>query len=627
MKLCMNPDGLVEFVTETATEKNLLTRLPMLLKVKGKRLAPGLPHILQNIIKRIKKESKTKIWTQSKTIVDWLSDPLELQELPEDFEFFTAPLHHQRIALRYLWTFCGGLLLDPGLGKTKIILDYIALKRFKKSLIVCPVALVGVWLSEVKKHRPDLTIYAMQSTNWEALQVSAEKRRIKWQDEFDRTGEDRARLNLRKAELDIQRLPEKEQEDLACAQAADVIVVNYNKTVIADKFAVPTGANYLLSHFDFDFIALDEALIKSHTTERTKSIMVLGSHIPYRTILSGTLINNTEMDAFSPIRFLDPSLTGMAFGKFDFHYGTKVRMGRRGPLVTVGVTREKREEIKEILESCCLVMRKDEWLQLPPKQFHPVIVPLSEEQKAVYNEIVSTYTFEIDGTLIPVENGLAMMAKLSQISNGFLYYQEKSTDFLAELFGEASEVLGDRETMFFPTNPKLEKLTEMLGDELSGKKFILWYNYQAEYQAITERLESLGVSFLSIRGGSKNTSAIVDEFNQSNCQVLICQSRAVNYGITVLGQHPEDLDDEVELFTDIDTEVYTHVFFSLGYSLEIFLQQQDRSHRIGQRHPVDYYLLLGDCDADLRVYEALQNKVDLRESMLVDFSRRMTPLV
>jgi SNF2 family DNA or RNA helicase len=146
---------------------------------------------------------------------------------------------------------------------------------------------------------------------------------------------------------------------------------------------------------------------------------------------------------------------------------------------------------------------------------------------------------------------------------------------------------------------------------------------------LSQTFKRLGIKFLSIRGGSKTTGEVVRTFNQSDeYQFLICQAKAVNYGITVLGKNPEALEGDIDgLMPEIDTRVYTHIFYSLNYSLEVFLQQQDRSHRIGQTMPVDYYILLSDCYADQAIYNALSTKMEVREATLIDISRRLKELV
>lgn len=637
MQLAFTPDRRnVLFVPETTAEDTILTAFPALYKVRGERFAPAFPSILQNIVTRLKKKIKT-ITTKEKDIVDLLKKEPVLLPIPEAFKYFTTPLRHQELALRFLYSRGGGgLLLDPGLGKTKVVLDYIALMDFDKSLIVCPVALRDVWIDEVKTHRPDKTIHVMGSTNWDGLMVSAKQRAKKWGDlmaaaEPESAEWKKARTNCRTAEREVEKIPALKEADLEAAAAADIIVINYNKATINKDLAahsIATGVDFLTKHFKIDFVALDEALIKSHETARTKDLLKLASVVPYRVIMSGTLINNTALDAFAPIRFLQPALTGMAYGKFDQHYGIKIKPRGKSFSVTIGVSKANMQEIREILESCSIVMRKEDWLDLPAKHFHQVRFELSEIQKAMYSGLVSNYAYALpSGEIVQVDNGLGLLSKVQQIANGFLYYKESSQDPLDILFGAEKED-SPRQTYFFEEQPKLNALGDLMDGPIKGRKFILWYNCSAEHELVTKFLDTRGISHVSVRGGTKNTGAIVRQFNTDpSISVMICQAKAVNYGITVLGRDPEQLENMEEVLPDFSTRVYTHVFYSLNYSLEVFLQQQDRSHRIGQTRDVDYYILLGDCEAETQVYDAMQAKMVIRESVLVDFSKRLKPLV
>lgn len=637
MQLTFTPDRRnVLFVPETTAEDTILTTFPALYKVRGERFAPAFPSILQNIVGRLKKKIKT-VTTKEKDIVDLLKQEPSLLQIPSAFEYFTKPLRHQELALRFLYSRGGGgLLLDPGLGKTKVVLDYIALMGFTKSLIVCPVALRDVWIDEVKTHRPDKTIYVMESTNWDGLMISAKQRAKKWQEYLDKCPEGsdgwkKGRTNLRTAEREIEKIPALKAKDLEAAAAADIIVINYNKATINKDLAahsIATGVDFLTKHFAFNFVALDEALIKSHDTARTKDLLKLASVVPYRVIMSGTLINNTALDAFAPIRFLQPALTGMAYGKFDQHYGIKIKPRGKSFSVTIGVSKANMTEIRQILESCSIVMRKEDWLDLPAKHFHQIRFELSDIQKAMYSGLVSNYAYALpSGEIVQVDNGLGLLSKVQQIANGFLYYKESTQDPLDILFGDERED-SPRQTYFFEDQPKLNALGELMDGPIAGRKYILWYNCQAEHELVTRFLDERGVKHVSVRGGTKNTGAVVRAFNTDpSISVMICQARAVNYGITVLGRDPEQLENMDEVLPEFSTRVFTHVFYSLNYSLEVFLQQQDRSHRIGQTHDVDYYILLGDCEAETQVYEAMQNKMVIRESVLVDFSKRLKPLV
>ena len=160
----------------------------------------------------------------------------------------------------------------------------------------------------------------------------------------------------------------------------------------------------------------------------------------------------------------------------------------------------------------------------------------------------------------------------------------------------------------------------LLSNELIDKKCIIWYNLDSEYTLIEESLRRNNETFLTIRGGEQGIGEKVREFNSNpSIKRLVCQAKSVNYGITVLGKQPEKLDDEqLELFPSVDASVYNQVFYSINFSLEVYLQQQDRIHRLGQKKDCHYYRIFVDNPIEEKVKNAIDNKLDLRREMLVD---------
>ena len=167
MKVQFNHDkSQVVFMHEDAFEYKWLNKYPAFVKDGMYYYVPAKVQILHNIIQRMKL-AKRKL-TLTKDVHDFLQSPFKLKALPEAFKFHTSPMPYQEIALRYLYTVgSGGLLLDPGMGKSKVALDYIALMKFKKVIIVCPKPLLFVWEDEIAVHRPDLTFYTVKTTDWE----------------------------------------------------------------------------------------------------------------------------------------------------------------------------------------------------------------------------------------------------------------------------------------------------------------------------------------------------------------------------------------------------------------------------------------------------------------------------
>src|ERR1022692_89144 len=160
----------VLFIPENNRELKFLGSFPGLLTEGTNFFSPCKHRIVSNLYSRISKHIKLEDIKYTPYIHKIISNGFDLLELPDSFAFHTNPLNHQLQALKFLYTLGScGLLLDPGLGKTKIILDYIFLMGFDKAIIVCPKPLLNVWPEEASKHRPELYegMYVIQSTDWD----------------------------------------------------------------------------------------------------------------------------------------------------------------------------------------------------------------------------------------------------------------------------------------------------------------------------------------------------------------------------------------------------------------------------------------------------------------------------
>lgn len=558
----------VLFHPETMGDLETLGKFPGLEKREGHYWCPQKGPVLRNVYTRLQKFAP-QLQLKLGQGVRELFEVRGLYDLPEAFKFKTTPLKHQLIALRFLHTNQGGgLLLDPGLGKTKVCLDFAFLEGFKKVLVVCPKALMFVWEAETKTHRPELTTHLFETTDLE--QFAEARKKVLW-------------------------------------------VVNYRKACLLKEE---------LEKEKFDAIFVDEGLIKDPTSDQTNTLTDLARDIPVRVVMSGTLVNNTEADLFAPIRFMEPALLGQSFPKFrDTYMNTWMPDKKREHLkVTVGA--KDQELLRAVLRACSLVMRKEEWLDLPPKEFVHVPVKPSTEQVVTYFDLLKNYVAQVGGNFVEVDNPLSMLAKLSQIGNGFLY--DSPSQGLDDLFlttKKPKRSPKDRKTYFFPEQPKIEALKKLYLESLTNKKFVLWYSMEAERVLLEAALKDLGVSFETVAGGEKRVREKVGKFNESELQCLLCQARTLNYGVTLLG----DQDEEVEGFVEyLDLSVHTMVFYSLGYSLEIFLQQQDRIHRIGQKRKCTYYILFCDLPVEHKLVKALEDKQVLRNFVLEDWLHELS---
>lgn len=559
------------FDPENLKERKILEDFPGLLREGLYFFSPNKHHLVYNLYTRIRKKIKDIKYTPLvKSILEIKPD---LSELPDDFIFHTEPLPHQLLALKFAYSLENiGLLLEPGLGKTKVVLDYIFLKKFRLSIIVCPKPLRFVWEHETKKHRPELKTYVIKTTDWEKELFSINSGKF------------------------------------------NVVVVNYDKAVtLLDQ----------LKDLKAEFLGLDEGLIKNHASDRTKALTTLSKGIGSRMIMSGTLVNNSPIDVFSPIRFIEPSLIGSGITRFKSRYAISAKFNKN---VIVGF--KDIPEIKSILQACSIVMTKEEWLKdLPPKTFHNILVQMSDLQREYYQKLSSNYLLQIPekGIEIEVDNPLTLLNKLTQISNGFMYYQDNEDESLRELYGKSEKSkkkAADRKVDIFYEQPKIEALYSLINDKdkLANRRSIIWFNMSAECFILESALKKWGIKFLTIKGGEKDVGGKVELFNSDpTYRFLVCQAKTINYGVTIMGTSEVEKDDDMDdIMPEFDQLVSDEIFYSTNFSLEIFLQQQDRIHRIGQTRECNYWILVTNSSIERKIVDRLEKKLICSKEILVD---------
>jgi SNF2 family DNA or RNA helicase len=498
--------------------------------------------------------------------------------LPEKFSFVTQPYDHQIFGLAHLfYMYRAALFYAPGLGKSKIAIDYIRLLRtvgtFGGALILGPLVTIQNWGNEIDLHSDS-------QLRWTAIVGTPEAKR--------------------------QRIEEARDGQF------DVVLVTYD-----------TAARYVDKLFKlvpYNTVIADEShLIKDWTSKRTKAAYELGQKATRKVIMTGTPTLGSPMDIYGQFKFLADAFVPEGYRAYKDLFCVPHPSNKHA---VIGY--KNLDLLNERTQFVSIRRSKEECLDLPDRA-PPIDVffELSRKQTVIYNQLVEKMGLDLallinalgESRDLPPSFDLphiaVMLNKLSQVSSGFLLTPQTNPTICNEcewvqhcvehtirpytlrckVVQQAPEAL----LTVFDDNPKLEALDELvdsiLGD--SSNKVIVWCKYTAELNLIEERLKQLEAGYVRVDGktGLKIQSR-ADQFNNDPATRIYLAQISTGVGIT------------------LNAANYM-IYYSLDYSLGSYDQSKDRNYRIGQTRKVTIYRLLGKHTIDPSIAALLENKVDI----------------
>jgi len=330
-----------------------------------------------------------------------------------------------------------------------------------------------------------------------------------------------------------------------------------------------------LESMRFHFLICDEAVrLKNHRAKWTKLITKLSLTIPYRVIISGLITPNNLMEIYSPFNILEPNLLGKSFWQFrsryfnpdPFSYMNKSWLPKKNA----------HRDISNLINGMIVRHDKDKCLDLPEKIHTKRVVKMTSGQRKMYNEMKKQFIVSIkDVGAITALTASTHLNKLSQISSGFLYDEDKNTHFLE--------------------SAKMKELRNLFEGELSSQQVIVFCSYKAEMDAFKHFFPNQAY----IHGGMSDLALKdnIERFQKNKCRYLFANMKASKYGLT---------------FTNCSNVIY----YTLNYSLDDLYQSQERVHRIGQTKTCNYIYLLSEKSIDTRIYNAVMKKQSLNDFMM-----------
>lgn len=362
-----------------------------------------------------------------------------------------------------------------------------------------------------------------------------------------------------------------ERKRIIADKTWDVLVINYELLVKYTEEIVAAGVHRLV----FD----ESSALKQYNSQRTKACVLLAAQMEECYCLSGTPAPNGEHEYWAQLRCINPSKVPINYWRFCNQYMMPHKRTINGREVTTGWTliESRRKAFEELLAECSWALRKEDCVDLPERtdEYRTVELTLDELQAYVtMKHALTAATLEgsIDATT------QARFMKLRQLTGGWAYGKERS--------------------VLTTGQSKLGELTNVL-EEIGNHPVVIWAEFTHDINRISG---ALGTACRVIDGSTadEDRRVYLDGFGE-RFQYLICHPRCVGHGITLV-------------------QASYAVYYSIGYSYELYHQSRDRIHRVGQKRACTYIHLIAADTCDMRVLKVLQAKGSAHEAMMAVLS-------
>lgn len=419
----------------------------------------------------------------------------------------------------------GGCLADDmGLGKTVQTLALLQSQKEKgeggTSLLIMPTSLIYNWEMEANKFTPELKILNYTGT-------------------------------LR-------------NKDIARFSKYDVVLTSYGITRLDIE---------ALEKFHFNYIILDESqVIKNPTSNIAKAVLQLKSR--FKLTLTGTPLENTTLDLWSQMTFINPGLLGgQTFFKNEYQLPIEKKADEM-----------KTKKLNSIIKPFILRRLKSQVAtDLPEKIENVYYTNMTTEQEEKYEEAKSFYRHKIldlidkegiNNTRMMILEGLT---KLRQISN--------------------------HPRMIDPTykgdSGKLEDVSHMIENALlEGHKLLIFSQFVKHLDIVRELLKARNVPFAYLDGSSTDRKEQVEKFNKDpHLKIFLISIKAGGLGLNL-------------------TEADYVFILDPWWNPAVEAQAIDRAHRIGQKKKVFTYKFITRNTVEEKILMLQTRKLKLSDSLI-----------
>ena len=370
-----------------------------------------------------------------------------------NLKFKTEPWEHQKSALKYLMKHdTAALYTDMGTGKTKIMIDLIQNKKFKRVLVVAPNKACEVWEQQISIHGIDSLFVVFRLNNMSSAKVSDLLKTI-------------PKCTTTRSQNETY-----------------VFIINYEKV-----WRKGVSNIFMRKTLGIDCVICDEShRIKSPRSQCSMYLSRLGKIVKHRYLVTGTPLAENPIDVYAQYRFLDPEIFGTNFTEFRNEYENvdvdlSTKMGFR--MLDKHEPYKNLDKLREKMYSCAFYIESS--VQLPPQNDIDWYFTMPARSEKLYHEVLKEKVAELNGRYMESSNALTLVLRLQQMTSGYLKVEDFETK-------EKSIVNIDHK--------RREEFLELVEQFPEDEPLVVFAAYTKDLKNIRLMCKQAGVSYSELSG-------------------------------------------------------------------------------------------------------------------------------
>lgn len=322
----------------------------------------------------------------------------------------------------------------------------------------------------------------------------------------------------------------------------------------------------------FDMVVIDElSSFKNAKSNRFRALRKVRPLVNRIVGLTGTPAPNSLIDLWSQIYLLD---MGERLGKTFSGY--RDRYFNYDPYrFQTTLKPESENNIYNKIDDICISMKAKDHLQLPERIHNVIELELSPKERTLYKELEKERVLEFSDGDIVAQTAATLSGKLLQLSSGAAYNE----------FGEVQYI----------HDVKLDALEDII-EEANGKPVLVFYHFKHDIDRIKKRFKQAEEI-----GGPES----IERWNNGKIPILLAHPASAGHGL--------NMQDGGHII----------VWFTLNWSLELYMQANARLDRQGQKNSVIIHHLVLKDSIDERVMSVLEGKEERQEALMDAVKARM----